>query len=451
MAHVINGVTSMIIPFHSWNLQNDSRLVIIRAFTFHFSSLEIYRFTMIGIRRLPGLFLFFISLLATEVKSFHTQSSIHKPSRIIQEKRLCLKESSRCDDSTNKNNNGPSRREAIAFLVGSNLFGGLVSTASTANAAVTDETDTFADNWWSGDTAKSSPLVDEPKLTQRPRQQSQALPSDEIVISIPKEDLKQKQGLGLELGEVEFRTNTRIFVKSVSPGSTADRLGIQKDWIVVGVNGQSAERTDASGVAIMVYRAARSEGGDEAVEFRFRDPAIFQTKLNRLSAEGGAEVTTQVAPAGDTTQRNPDGSVKLGRSVTEQYDQRLTISQLVPPRLCSRGSTTDDLMEISYVGRVLDTGAIFDGSAVMINGEGIAGRGNDVSIFFVLGKQPFGQFPPGWDVGLTGMCVGERRRMIVPPALAFGATGVPRRGIPPNAALQYDVTLISLNGLATPQ
>jgi hypothetical protein len=27
-------------------------------------------------------------------------------------------------------------------------------------------------------------------------------------------------------------------------------------------------------------------------------------------------------------------------------------------------------------------------------------RGNDVSTFFVLGKQPFGQFPPGWDVGL---------------------------------------------------
>ena len=42
-------------------------------------------------------------------------------------------------------------------------------------------------------------------------------------------------------------------------------------------------------------------------------------------------------------------------------------------------------------------------------------------------------------------------RLVIPPVLAYGATGVPRRGIPPNATLQYDVTLVSMNGLATPQ
>jgi FKBP-type peptidyl-prolyl cis-trans isomerase len=72
-------------------------------------------------------------------------------------------------------------------------------------------------------------------------------------------------------------------------------------------------------------------------------------------------------------------------------------------------------------------------------------------LYFVLGKQPFGQFPPGWDVGLYGICVGERRRLRIPPVLAYGNTGVPRRGIPPNATLQYDVTLVSLNGVSTLQ
>lgn len=57
----------------------------------------------------------------------------------------------------------------------------------------------------------------------------------------------------------------------------------------------------------------------------------------------------------------------------------------------------------------------------------------------------------GWDVGLKGMCVGERRRVTVPPVLAYGSKGAPRRGVPPDATLQYDVTLISMNGLATPQ
>lgn len=124
---------------------------------------------------------------------------------------------------------------------------------------------------------------------------------------------------------------------------------------------------------------------------------------------------------------------------------------MLTPKLCDRRATTDDLVEISYIGRIVETGAMFDGSAVKINGQDVPGRGNDVSIYFVLGKQPFGQFPPGWDVGLEGMCVGERRRLVIPPVLAYGSTGVPRRGIPPNASLQYDVTLVSLNGLATPQ
>ena len=46
------------------------------------------------------------------------------------------------------------------------------------------------------------------------------------------------------------------------------------------------------------------------------------------------------------------------------------------------------------------------------------------------------------------MCLGETRRVIIPPVLAYGDVGVPRRGIPPNATLQYDITLISVNGLA---
>lgn len=204
----------------------------------------------------------------------------------------------------------------------------------------------------------------------------------------------------------------------------------------------------------MVYKAANNNDDKniqrDYVELRFRDPAIFRQQLQTLSSNEDKTVTTQVAPAGDTTQRRADGSVRTG-TVKEQTDQRLSVTQLIPPKLCNRGAQTDDLLEISYIGRVVDTGTIFDGSAVKINGEGIAGRGNDISIFFVLGKQPFGQFPPGWDVGLVGMCVGERRRLTVPPALAYGSTGLPRRGIPPDATLEYDVTLVSVNGLATPQ
>lgn len=261
----------------------------------------------------------------------------------------------------------------------------------------------------------------------------------------------ERGGLGLELAEIEFRTMLRVCVKSVAPGSLASELGIQKDWIAVSVNGQSVERTNARGVITYLTDALRPDGNGkgETVDLVFRDPSVFREKLQTLSAD--EVVTTQVAPAGETTQRNADGSIKAGRSVTVQTDQRVTVAQLVPPKLCNRGAALDDLLEISYVGRVAETGQIFDGSAVLINDQGIPGRGNDVSLYFVLGKQPFGQFPPGWDVGLAGICVGERRRLIIPPALAYGPNGLPRRGIPPDATLQYDITLVSLNGLSTPQ
>jgi FK506-binding protein 2 len=312
------------------------------------------------------------------------------------------------------------------------------------SAAVTDETENFGvDTWWTKDinsknaaaTASSPPVFVEP--------------SDEVTIYLSKQELKLRRGLGIELSDIEFRTNLRVYVKSVTPGSLASDLGIQKGWVVVGINGQSTERTNAQGVAQMLSTAVQQTSGTDEVEFRFRDPSVFQNQLRNLQAD--ESVTTKVGPAGDTTARASDGSAKSGNVATGQVDQTITVTQLVPPKLCRRGAQTDDLMEISYIGAVVETGAIFDGSAIKINGQGIPGRGDDVSLYLVLGKQPFGQFPPGWDVGLVGMCVGERRRLVIPPALAYGSTGMPRRGIPPNATLQYDVTLVSLNGLSTPQ
>lgn len=315
-----------------------------------------------------------------------------------------------------------------------------------ADAAVTDETDTFA----AADSAyRGLSQFDPPAIA---RQQSTTATSDEFVVSIAKEDLKSGGGLGLELADIVFRTNRRVYVKGVRPNSLADRKGIKKGWVLVSVDGASAERTNAEGAAIMVSRSVRAsaeESRSDMLELRFRDPAIFQDQLRNL--EQGQEVTTQVAPAGDTTQRNEDGSVKRGERVTGQDDQNLSVTQLIPPKICKRGADVDDLMEISYLGTVVETGQVFDGSAIKVDGKAIPGRGNDVSLFFVLGKQPFGQFPPGFDAGLQGMCVGERRRLIVPPVLAYGSVGVPRRGIPPNATLQYDITLVSINGLATPQ
>ena len=54
-----------------------------------------------------------------------------------------------------------------------------------------------------------------------------------------------------------------------------------------------------------------------------------------------------------------------------------------------------------------------------------------------------GQIIQGWVDGVPGMRIGGTRRLVIPPTLAYGATG--NVNIPPNAWLIFDIDLLAIN------
>lgn len=66
---------------------------------------------------------------------------------------------------------------------------------------------------------------------------------------------------------------------------------------------------------------------------------------------------------------------------------------------------------------------------------------------FDSGSFPFtlasGQVIPRFDEGVTGMRVGGKRKMVIPPELAYGKQG--KGSIPPNSTLIFEVEVTKLN------
>ncbi|OJD14376.1 hypothetical protein AJ78_05281 [Emergomyces pasteurianus Ep9510] len=98
---------------------------------------------------------------------------------------------------------------------------------------------------------------------------------------------------------------------------------------------------------------------------------------------------------------------------------------------CERRTAVGDVVSMHYRGTLASDGSQFDASY---------DRGQP--LVFTVGK---GQVIKGWDQGLLDMCVGEKRKLTIPPELAYGDRGA--GPIPAGSTLIFETELVNIQGM----
>ena len=119
-----------------------------------------------------------------------------------------------------------------------------------------------------------------------------------------------------------------------------------------------------------------------------------------------------------------------------------------PAKVSGPGVKTDDGLQYWDI-REGNGQAAKEGSHVRVHYTGWLTNGKKFDSSLDAGK-PFdftignGEVIKGWEEGVTGMRVGGKRQLRIPPSLGYGAEGTPGGPIPPNATLIFDIQLLGV-------
>lgn len=158
-----------------------------------------------------------------------------------------------------------------------------------------------------------------------------------------------------------------------------------------------------------------------------------QKKKKKAKTEKDEEVSNikEDASTEDKQIRKTDKEPKQSKAKPAKvrtYPNGLVIEELAMGKPDGKRASRGSKVSVHYTGKLQKNGKQFDSN---------------------VGRKPFkfrlgiGAVIKGWDVGVEGMRVGDKRRLTIPPGMGYGASGAPPQ-IPPNAWLVFDVELVDV-------
>lgn len=172
---------------------------------------------------------------------------------------------------------------------------------------------------------------------------------------------------------------------------------------------------------------------------RYRTLMSMAAIAGLVACGGGDEAQPATSDAAETAAEAPGAMAAEMETVATEYAPSLGVD-LSAMKKMDGGLYYQDLEEGSGETAKAGDHVVTNYTGWLPNGtkfDASYDRGEPLD--FTLGA---GQMIRGWDVGVVGMKVGGKRRLVIPPGLSYGKQG--RGPIPPMSTLVFDIELVGI-------